>query len=275
MINGMKKLFAMSLAALALLAVGCGKNNADDGPVTSNDFVGKWFIQLKDEVDGLCFLADGNYQVNDARTTQWETLGTWSYENGILTVAPKTADNPTETEATLYNGKSVMTIMQVGDEQGNSTMFFYKEGKSSASDASVLQGTWDWFAFGPGMPRIRFVFSGSNFDLIIPVWGDRYKGTFTYKDGYATMKVNECLTSRIPHGNAGEGNMDYDEATGDITGDWSTTVEDWAGNVRPYQGPLVDEGDMTLVCAFAVVDAKLAYAAISGMGLRAKLTKTK
>ena len=32
---------------------------------------------------------------------------------------------------------------------------------------------------------------------------------------------------------------------------------------------------IALVCAFAVVDAKLAYAAISGMGLRAELTKTK
>ena len=273
MINGMKKLFAMSLAALALLAVGCGKNNADDGPVTSNDFVGKWFIQLKGEIMGAGFLADGKGQSYNYETGQWETTGTWSYENGILTA--KEEGRESKFSASLYNGKSVLVMKEADDDLGNYTVFFYKEGKSSASDASVLQGTWDWFAFGPGMPRIRFVFSGSNFDLIIPVWGDRYKGTFTYKDGYATMKVNECLTSRIPHGNAGEGNMDYDEATGDITGDWSTTVEDWAGNVRPYQGPLVDEGDMTLVCAFAVVDAKLAYAAISGMGLRAELTKTK
>lgn len=263
----------MSLAALALLAVGCGKNNADETPATSSDFVGKWYLQLKDEIMGAGFLADGKGQSYNAKTKQWETTGTWSYENGILTA--NDGDQESQFKASMYSGKTVLVLKEADDELGNYTMFFYKEGKSSASDASVLQGTWDWFAFGPGMPRIRFVFSGSNFDLIIPVWGDRYKGNFTYKDGYVNMNVTECMTSRIPHGNSDEETVSYDEATGEIKGTWSTTVEDWYGNVNPYKGPLVKDNDKTIVCAFAVVDAKLAYAAVSDMGLRAELTKTK
>jgi hypothetical protein len=264
----------MSVAALAILAVGCNKNGGEDGPATNTDLVGKWFIQLKDEIMGAGFLADGKGQAYNEETGQWETAGTWSYENGVLTTQGEGRES--KFKASLYNGKTVLILKEADDELGNYTLFFYRDGKSSASDAGVLQGTWDWFAFGPGMPRIRFVFSGNNFDLIIPVWGDRYKGTFTYKDGYATMKVTECMTSRIPHGNYDEDTLNYDEATGDISGTWSTTIEDWAGNVIPYTGPLVsDDPTKTLVCAFAVVESKLAYAAISGMGLRAELTKTK
>lgn len=268
----MKRIFAMTLAALALLAAGCDKSAPDVTPAAGGDLVGKWYIQLKDAITGIGYLSDGTAQRYNRETQQWVSAGTWSYENGLLTY--KTTDHEEKYDASLYNNNTVLTLKYAEEESGEVIGFYYKDGKISGSDASALQGTWDWFSFGKEAgPRIRFVFSGNAFDLIIPVWGDRYTGTFTYKDGYVTLFVDQCWTSRIPHGNADEETITYDQESGQINASWSTTVQDWEGVPHPYAGPLVGDGT-DIPCAFAVAGSNLAFSNIFGMGLIAELTKT-
>ena len=214
--------------------------------------MGKWFIQLKGEIMGAGFLADGKGQSYNYETGQWETTGTWSYENGILTA--KEEGRESKFSASLYNGKSVLVMKEADDDLGNYTVFFYKEGKSSASDASVLQGTWDWFAFGPGMPRIRFVFSGSNFDLIIPVWGDRYKGSYSYDESKQVLSITNA--EQICRGNAAELG-DNSTLTSNLFNDWpGATSADHISLGSAFEMPFKVSGDKA-TCKFVGLELEL------------------
>lgn len=224
-----------------MMLVGCNELGTDTetagdaAPATSKSIVGKWYypnnvvdFQQQPEFE---FKADGTI------TGSYE--GTWSIgEKGVLTIKTKDWEGNDYSiyllPYTMYGGSVLIFRFDVPeiDKDGHPVInqgkgyveFFYKDGKASASDKADIQGTWvnveEWDNDGDGeidesMQSVSVTFKGDNFELIIHVWnGEKYTGTYTYKDGFVYFHPTKLYTM--------DGEQDPKNGIGDqTTGDFS------------------------------------------------------
>ncbi|MBR6370128.1 MAG: hypothetical protein IKS24_03500, partial [Bacteroidaceae bacterium] len=88
------------------------------------------------------------------------------------------------------------------DMQDYFSMYF-KKGTALPGNNEELQGTWYWhFSMDGKSSEIRMAvkFDGDNIDLVIPAWGQRYTGKYTYKDGFVVVGKTTFYTSRDVNG---------------------------------------------------------------------------
>lgn len=109
---------------------------------------------------------------------------------------------------TLLKDGAVMLVEYSGSsepysiEQSYFSMYF-KKGAALPGNNDELQGTWYWnFSMDGKSSEIRMAvkFDGDNIDLVIPAWGQRYTGKYTYKDGFVVVGETTFYTSRNENG---------------------------------------------------------------------------
>lgn len=259
----MKKLAIWAFAALAMFAVSCDKNNTSgEGEVslTASALVGTWTISAEDYSDTWVFTSD-----KLTKTGLWDKIeGSYTVENGTIayTITKawyKDGDNWKERELNdeekivlyaqaklIYKG-SVLIMNFAVDESSSAphhnpedtSYFLYKVGGSISPDTKPLQGTWDWYMFGTNKTeiRIRLIFSGNNFEIIITPWAEKYVGTYTYRNGHITCNITGAFSARHPEG-GGEVNPVTLEAT------WYPIEKETSSFSEGLSFPLVADGDV-------------------------------
>lgn len=237
----MKKMAIWALAALAVFAISCKKDNTDrkeSVELTSSALVGEWGITSDNHFETWVFTSDGlavstevyeiegSYKVEDgaiafnlakARTREIEhqddEMVVYSeWEEVELTPEDK------ETifiQAKLVYGGSVLIfdISFRGDNPEDSeyifdmSYFLYKKGATLPSDTKPLQGTWDWRLTTPEESYIvaRATFNSNKFELIIAPLGIKFTGSYTYKEGWLNCNVTAVYTA---YNKEGEGDVD-------------------------------------------------------------------
>ncbi len=235
----MKKMAIWALAAFAMFAVSCDKNNIGgegDVTLTASALVGTWTISGLNFSETWVFTSE-----KLTKETGWDkTEGTYTVKNGTIAYNITKAwdkDGNTWQERNLgdnektpiyvqgkiiYSG-SVLVINFVISEGSlaphhnteDTSFVLFKSGGSISSDTAPLQGTWHWYMFGTNKTetRIRIIFEGSSYELIIQPWSEKYVGSYTYQNGYITCTVDNSYSARNPETLKGEVNPVTLEAT--------------------------------------------------------------
>ena len=194
-----KRLFFAFLAAAALVAVGCQKDDDSEetpagGAVAEADFVGSWG---QDETPEIVFNANGSYT-----ETRWgeTSSGKWSYKDGVLTMTPQGGEG-SKAKAVLSGGKAWLTLIyeySEGDNKGRSFENFRKIGATVKSPAPG-NGRWDspvsGYAPAEYTPDADYSYSmiidGNKVDIYVRMWGLHVQGTFTFSDGKMHIKTDD------------------------------------------------------------------------------------
>lgn len=221
----MKKLFALAIAALALAATGCNKEGTDTEtagnatPATSASIVGKWYYPNELLIEALDLSVQPEFEFKaDGTITGNYYDGTWEMmDQGVLKITPTNSEPIYVLPYTMYNSTVLIMRYDIPEvsAEGRPVInmgkgyveFFYKDGKAAASNKADIQGKWScfegWDENGDGevtddeqMASVSVTFSGDNFELVIHVWnGERYSGTYTYKDGFVYFHATEFYGS--------------------------------------------------------------------------------
>ncbi len=230
----MKKFYYFSLMLGLLFGsltfVACGDDD-DDNPATNqdttkeddsstnsitvDDLVGTWVIKGHDytktclfEKDSLKFfpLYDNGKTETYAYTLQGDQLTYGDREK-------------TTWKLSLIRDKAVLVIyVQREDKSFEFESFLYKNDKEINVASNELDGTWYWYMYEETKEiRVALTLSGNNFDMIITAWGQRYKGTFQYQNGYLVCNTTEGYTSREENTGEGWGHEDLDPFTLEAT----------------------------------------------------------
>lgn len=205
----MKRLFVLAVAALTLFAaVSCNPEGSSEGEgnAKATDIVGHWNIFHEDGEEDIVINANGTL------SGDFFGEGTWSLKDGVLTIKSKDYEGQDLTswyKVDLLYEKSVLVLrwdQPATDEQGHNlgtnngegeVYFFFRDGKAKANDIKDIQGKWYWFMQrDESFVRGSITVKGTDADVIIAVWGERYKGTAEYKDGRIKVNVTSCYTSR-------------------------------------------------------------------------------
>jgi hypothetical protein len=206
-----------SLFAAVFTLSACGDDdepegpNTPSGPVTTNDLVGTWTINSTDDdyvatftQDQVTFKMNGEVQFRGGYTVT-DGVVKYTWEGGTYESVP----------GLLYD-KSVLVMKEtIKSVEGNEellSMILFKQGKTVNAKSEDIQGFWCWYSrFGEQtIIRTAIKIQGSRFELTITPWGERYIGTYSYKNGILKLNVSEALTSREEHTGYGElwGRMD-------------------------------------------------------------------
>jgi hypothetical protein len=271
----MKKIAIWALAAFALLAVSCDKDNTSgegDVNLTASALVGTWTITGDDFSDKWIFTTN-----TLTKDMVWhKTEGTYTVENGtiaynITKAWNKDGDDWVERlleeyekvtmyiQAKLIYDGSVLIFNYVVEEnpddpyQNEDTSYFlYKVGGTISPDTKPLQGTWNWYMHGSDKSyiRSRVVFNGNEFEFIITPWSLRYIGTYTYRNGWITCNISVIYSGRNPEGEGfGEGGID------------PTTLEGtWYELLKPEDAPFFDGLSFPFVA-----DGEFAYSILANL----------
>ncbi|MBR1792563.1 MAG: hypothetical protein IJ764_02880 [Bacteroidales bacterium] len=224
----MKKFFcyfaAVALALGSLTMSSCGKDDDENNnsttqsdPVPSgvNDLVGTWTLESESFSTVYTFTAT---HVTIEELQSHKTESDYTYANGVLTLTnPKSYyynDNASEgadswtvdpydigetrsVNVTLLQDKSVIVFRTHVPADGDMLAydeidFAYKVGKTIPFNPADLYGKWNWMMYGTdNIIRTTVTFIDKTFDLIITAWGQRYKGTFTYDNGYVIFHTEK------------------------------------------------------------------------------------
>lgn len=219
----MKHFLSLAIVAVAFLTVGCNPEGSDDGGGNSSagDLIGHWSISHEDGAEDIVFNSDGTL------SGDFFGNGTWNVNNGVLTVSVKGdggKDLVTTYKADMLYDKSVLVLrfdIPATDEQGHyigtnngqgEVYFFYREGKAKANDIKDIQGKWYWYMQRDNsFVRAAIIINGDDADVIITVWGERYKGKAQYKDGYLIVNKTEYYTSRYGENDVVNDYLDHPE----------------------------------------------------------------
>ncbi len=275
----MKRILLYSLAALALLASACGK---DDKPGSLADVIGTWYLQLETGAD-IWVLTD------DSKFTKTEYMckfeGTFTLQDGTLTLTNSkrwerdyvrdNMSNPvldkngnyqyTDWEETdvdktpeiykvkmLYEGDA-MILEQSRDEETYHIPFI-REGASRLSNINDIQGKWHWAMFNnPQAIRALVKVEGNKATVIITPWGERYIGTITYEKGLVHMANPTFTTSRWNDEETGI--WDHINDADPENSQWRTPTMENGGSFGSFE---------YLVFPF-IVDGKTAYATVANL----------
>jgi|GEM_PF-1792138 len=168
-------------------------------------------ISRQDRMQGT-FTLDGNemdihFTKSEYKESIWNEAG--EYQGLTDWTADKyfdpEEDGDIDVDLKLISGGSVVIVTQEYEYDGTEyteSMMFFKKGASLPSDRSVLNGTWYWYEQGSDNEvRLAIKFDGSNADMVITPWGERYVGSYTYKNGTITISNTTFYTSRTNDGN--------------------------------------------------------------------------
>lgn len=224
----MKKIFPLLLAAIPMLFAACSPDNEEGTKdANSTDLVGRWYININpvwpDILDSMYIDQPGTIEfTEDGKFTQeslWDkATGSYTYADGILSISNERmwwydweleklveqSDSFFSTLPSVYSpkllyNKSIM-IQKAKIEQPDPQFvskedafeMFFKAGANGPSDSGLIQGFWNWKAFGnKGTSRLAVKFEGKNFEFWNPSWNERFSGTYEYKDGMVKFNVNQ------------------------------------------------------------------------------------
>jgi len=175
-----------------------GSQNQGSSVITTNDLIGIWTVNSTDDSYVVEFTKDKVMMKENGKV---EYEGNYTYKDGVVSFS---YENETiqSVAGMLYN-KSVLvfkSIMQT--DMGNDEMLafiLFKQGKTVSATTNDIQGFWCWYEKFDGeeeIIRAALKIEGNNFDLIITPWGQRYVGTYTYRNGIIQLNVTNGYTSR-------------------------------------------------------------------------------
>lgn len=283
----MKKFLFGALAALALFAVSCDKNNTTgegSNELSSENLVGTWTVGSENFDYSWVFTAT-ELTINDGYD---KTTGTYTVENGTIAYKitkawRKNYETGNMEERALEENEKVTLYVQAKFLYGGSVMVYnyvlepdpsdpyqnlddtsfllFKDGKKGPSDKADIQGTWKWYMHGTEkkMIRSRVIFNGSKFELIIGPWSEKYEGSFVYENGYVKCTITASFSGRNPQG---EG-WDYggiDPTT--LAGEWVPFDE-----ANGYYAFYARGGNRNFQFPF-VADGKVAYSILANLACK-------
>ncbi len=213
----MKKLFAFTLAAFAMMAVGCTKDdNPKSGEGSGFSVVGNWSLYQENDFSTLVLAADSHYEMTTGNYYKEE--GTYVYSTTLTLTPVRAWENdsvwqevePRETEYTwpvkmLYDGDVMMLKMRDEYDESHEVWAPYvKDSATCVSNVNDIQGKWYWM-MGEEHPVARVIVNvnGTTGDVIITPWGERYTGTIRYEKGIIYMDNPTFTTTRYEDGEGG------------------------------------------------------------------------
>ncbi len=283
----MKKVFFYALAAFAMMAVGCNKddkqNSGDDNGIS---VVGTWNLHHEDDFETLVLNEDMSYGL--VETSFYKEEGTYTYGSNTLVLTPSKAwerdwvrddiyggpvrdENgnyqytewqeiqPRESSKSievrlLYEG-DVMLMKKIDDHSGEAEVVwapYVKEDATHVSNIGDIQGKWYWLMGEGGTPRVIVNVNGNNGDVIITPWGERYTGTIRYEKGVIYMDNPTFTTTRYEDGEDGWEHMNEEDPE---NSDWRVPFGE-----HPYEGTY----EHGLALGF-VADGNVAYGGVANL----------
>ncbi|MBO4585328.1 MAG: hypothetical protein J5675_01860 [Bacteroidales bacterium] len=114
-------------------------------------------------------------------------------------------------------------------------MIYYKEGADIPSDSRAIQGKWNWkkhYSYKDDEMGESITFKDNTFDYIKYDSSHRYTGTFTFVNGYLTLRIEERYMTG------------WSEEINDRI--WVLTDKDWGGmSEDEYTKPFLPVADTT------------------------------
>ena len=192
-----KRFFIALLAAAALVAVGCQKD--DD---QNSDLVGEWEWDYGDAKATLVFKAKGSYS-----ETKWgeTTSGKWSLKNDVITMTPEGGE-ASEAKVVLSGEKTWLTFVNeyISDNpynEGEKIRSFenYRKVGAKVKSPALSNGRWDAPDSGYAPEEYTsdvdynccMVIDGNKVDLYVIMWGLHIQGTFTLSDGKMHIETDD------------------------------------------------------------------------------------
>ena len=219
----MKKFFAFLLAATAIIAVGCNKEEGtevetkgDAIPATQSTIVGKWFNPN--------YLAesqpDFDFQANGSVTGSYE--GSWFFaQNGVLCIDTKDWQGNDRTlyvlAYTMYNGTVLIMRFDVPNltPEGNVAWdngkgyveIFFKNGTCDANNNADIIGTWQnvdtWEYTNDAGETVtessingKMIIGKKDIEFFVAPWQTTYYGEYTYNHGLIVPKFTKLVDHR-------------------------------------------------------------------------------
>ena len=202
-------------------------------PITVSDLEGEWGDGSLGMSQGCSMVVNGNQLTIKSEEGAIMYDGSYTLQNGVVSFE---MDGTTYQSAPgLAAGKSVLILKEIyeGGYQ-NLAYIFVKNGKTVSTSKEDIQGQWVWWETYVDEEtgeterdaRISHKFDGNTMELILPAWGKKYVGTYTYENGFIHFEITEGYTSREPGTGYGVGEGDLDLST--LEGNWHTLYrEHW------------------------------------------------
>lgn len=201
----MKKIFMLALMAVTTLVFySCGEEDDSNGGNNSNNqggntsIVGNW---TNSQFNNTAKFTNTDYEFVELGNIR--DIGTYSYDGNIIYLTPKKYNNsnnvPQYSGATkfIYNSK-VLVIQYDFDAKNVGTYdyfnMYFKNGATIPATTNEIQGKWFWYIGDRNTIRASFEFKNNNFEIIIPVYREFYKGTYTYNNGLITLNITSVKT---------------------------------------------------------------------------------
>lgn len=277
----MKKYLFLAFAALVSFSLfSCGDDDvAENGSHSESgtkSFVGTW--DTTDEYSYTQFVFTereftylyGDLNSDGSRFMRHKITGSYSENNGIVVLTPQKCYQPdynngnqiievpleeymkqpaTVRISVLAGGKAIVIETQDGQGFMGERMLMTKQ--NAQVDVNSVQGRWIWYVGDTKNTRIYIEFSGNKFDLIIPIYGERYQGTVSSgANGQLNFNAEKCLVCD------NRGDTPYSDQ---LFKDWRDRNEE---EISPH---LYEEnGPHTFSFPF-IVDGNVAYCTILGL----------
>ena len=227
----MKKALFYLMAVAAMTVTACEKGNPAAGdPGDAALVAGTWYLRVEDGDNEWAFTEDGKFTITEYLYKQ---EGSYSVTGTSLTMKASKAwekdyvrdemsrpvrdesgeyvltdwkETGADTKAVTYSvkklyGGDAMILGGAADEYSGSddllNIPLINKEASHLSDIGLIQGKWYWRMFGKGSgARAVVIVNGSNAEIIITPWGERYTGAITYEQGRIQMSNPTFYTSR-------------------------------------------------------------------------------
>lgn len=261
----MKKLNLWLLASLFVASFTLTSCSDDDDPVTPDvpnatditvdDLVGTWTMATTDNSITYTFTKTEltiSYAGQEPSYKGPYTLADGEISYGQDNSVAGSYSYPETYSIGLLRDKAVLVLKTFaetpdGVKYEELAMILYKQGKTISTNTSEIQGSWHWYMHGStDYIRTGLKFEGSNFELVITPWGEKYVGTYNYANGILTLNVSAGYTSRQAGTGYGFGEGSLDPAT--LEGTWNTLDrENW--HVEAVSGsPFIVNGTEAYGC---------------------------
>lgn len=280
----MKKYLLLAFAALVSFSLfSCGDDDvAENGSHSESDtksFVGTW--DTTDEYSYTQFVFTereftylyGDLNSDGSRFMRHKITGSYSEKNGIVVLTPLKCYQPdynngnqiievpleeymkqpaTVRISVLAGGKAI--VIETQDEQGFMGERMLMTKQNAQVDVNSVQGRWIWYVGDTKNTRIYIEFSGNKFDLIIPIYGERYQGTVSSgANGMLDFKTEKYLVRDNRE------DMPYSDK---LFEGWRERNEEEMQWRQPHF--YEEDGPHTFSLPF-IVDGKVAYCTILGL----------
>lgn len=266
----MKKSNFLLLAAFSMAIAACSPDNSQgNGGTDADAIIGSWYIGINpvwpdlldsmriDQPGTIVFTQDGKF----AQKSAWNKAdGSYSYSKGVVSATVEHSwwyDSEKEWVAVpdselsklpevfspkfLYEGNIMIqeakldSIDMMYPTREDLFEMLFKMGCSGPSDAALIQGFWNWKAFGrDSTSRLAVKFEGNRFELWNPSWHERFSGTFEYKDGTVKFAVDKS-SFRIRRWWELPDEFER-EATANLNEQWLVPVAEEGDNMEPTFG---------------------------------------